>query len=50
MSQSKKAQSNQQTNNTKSKQLFTPLDKEEQQTISGGWARRGSTSSGGSFW
>ncbi len=50
MSKQKKAQSNQQTNTTKSKQLFTPLNQQEQQTIAGGWASRSSPSYGGSFW
>ena len=45
MSQRKETQSNQPSNKTKSKSLFTPLDQQEQQTLTGGWAWRSSPSS-----
>ena len=50
MSKPKNAKLKQKTNATPSQQLFTPLNHQEQQTITGGWSSRSSTSSSSSFW
>ena len=47
MSQQTNLKLNSKTNATTVKELFKPLSQKEQQTVTGGWSRRSSSSS---FW
>ena len=46
MSKQKNLKLNSKNNETASKKLFKPLSQKEQQTVTGGWSSRSSTSSG----
>ncbi len=37
-------------NKAELEKLLKPLSKKEQQTVTGGWSRRSSSASSGSFW